>query len=498
MAVVGFKPEVYNRFFANEFTIIDKERKEVPFILNKAQEHFLHNLTTKNNVLKNRKQGISSVSLAIAVTKFLMGENERCASVSFDDSSAQMQLQRAKHFFDSYQRLNNIKIPLKYNNTNLWQMEVTRPDGSKYTNTLRVGSARSQSFGRGDDITFLHITETAFAQDLQKLLSGIGEATTTNAITILETTANGFDQFKEHWDNTEKKVTSYTNFFYDPFWTYDKEFVESKRRDLGRLGPQEYPYTAKEAFLTSGMPYFDQQAMVQYDDDVTRVDAIKPVEDPWLDSDMFTQYRPLKKGEFICVFVDTAGEGSDWNSGQFLSKTYLDIPIVLSYEGSIIDVTPKLKDALEWIEKQTGVSPCVSYETNNGGGYELERLNRLNTYQKYTIYRQYQLDPMTKQLERTDKLGWNTNSSTRPALLSAVEDLVNNHLVRIYHHPTVTQMFSFVKHKVPSGWRAEAESGSHDDEIMSLAGAWIMYGSESPPQVRERRQIERHRMKLHV
>lgn len=498
MAVPGFKPEVYQRFFANEFTIIDKERNEVPFILNKAQEHFLHNLTPLNNVLKNRKQGISSVSLAIAVTKFLMGENERCVSVSFDDSSAQMQLQRAKHFFTSYQRINKIKAPLKYNNTNLWQMEVTRPDGTTYTNTLRVGSARSKSFGRGDDITFLHITETAFAENLQRLLSGIGEAVTNNAITILETTANGFDQFKQHWDETEKGATTYANFFYDPFWTYDREFIEAKRKNLGRLGPQEYPYTAKEAFLTSGLPYFKQEPMIEYDADVTRDDAVKPLATQLLDEDMFTQYRELRKGEFILLFVDTAGEGSDWNSGQFLSKTYLDIPLVMHHEGSIVDVTPRLKDVLEWIEKQTGVKPVVCYETNNGGGYELERLNRLNTYQKYTIYRQHQLNPITRQLERTDKLGWNTTSATRPALLAAVEDLVNNRLVRIYHSVTVTQMFSFVKHKTPSGWRAEAESGAHDDDIMSLGGVWIMYATEKPPVVRETKKSTGKRMSFHV
>lgn len=264
MAVEGFKPEVYEKFFANEYTIIDKQRVEVPFVLNKAQSHFLHNLAPLNNVLKNRKQGISSVSLAIAITKFLMGKNERCVSVSFIDSSAQQQLQRAKHFLNSYEQINNIKVPLKYNSKQELVYEGIDGEGKKFTNTLRVGSAKSKSFGRGDDITFLHITEAAFADDLQALLSGIGEAVTTNSITILETTANGFDQFKTHWDATERKENTYNNFFYDPFWTYSKEFVEEKRNNLGRLGAQEYPYTAQEAFLTSGATYFDNEAMQYY------------------------------------------------------------------------------------------------------------------------------------------------------------------------------------------------------------------------------------------
>lgn len=265
-------PDTIQRFFANEFTIIDKERNEVPFILNKAQEHFLHNLTPLNNVLKNRKQGISSVSLAYAIMKFILGENERCVSVSFIDSSAQQQLQRAKHFLNSYQKINGVKMPLKYNSKQELVYEPKDENGNVlFTNTLRVGSAKSKSFGRGDDITFLHITEAAFADDLQALLSGIGEAVTHNSITILETTANGYDQFEQHWSATERGENTYKNFFYDPFWTYDKEFVEAKRKNLGRLGPQEYPYTAREAFLNSGDVYFDADSLNWYMEHVKEV-----------------------------------------------------------------------------------------------------------------------------------------------------------------------------------------------------------------------------------
>jgi hypothetical protein len=472
-----FKPDTFQDFMQNEFTIIDKDRNEVPFILNKAQEHFLHNLGELNNVLKNRKQGISSVSLGIAVTKFLMGKNERCVSVSFIDSSAHQQLQRAKHFLESYQRLNGVRMPLKYDNKSEWVYAPTDEQGNVlYTNTLRVGSAKSKSFGRGDDITFLHITEAAFAGDLEALKSGIGEAVTNDAITILETTANGYDQFKTHWDMTEAGQTTYKNFFYDPFWTYTKEFVEEKRNNLGRLGAQEYPYTAKEAFLTSGYPYFEHEPMMEYEKQTLGNKPIKSI----LNKDMFNQWRELNKGEFLMFFLDTAGEGSDFNSGHALSRDFLDTPITLRYEGSVIDVTPQLKIALEWIYDQTGVKPVVSYETNNGGGYELERLERLNTNQKYIVYKQYQLDPTTKKLIKTDKLGWNTNTATRPVMLAGVEELVNNHLVRIYDPATVAQMFSFVKHKTTSGWRAEAEVGSHDDDIFSLAGVWQMYQTEKP------------------
>jgi hypothetical protein len=200
---------------------------------------------------------------------------------------------------------------------------------------------------------------------------------------------------------------------------------------------------------------------------------------PHIDGDMFTLYRPLREGEFVILFVDTAGEGSDYNAAQGLAKEALDVPLVGHYKGSIVDFTPKLKVLLEWICEVTGICPCVAYETNNGGGYELERLSRLNTKQMYTIYCQYKLNEHGE-LVRTDKKGWNTNSATRPAMLTGIEEVVNNHLITVYDRATITEMFSFVKHRTPSGWKAEAEVGTHDDLLIALSGVWQLYQTELP------------------
>jgi hypothetical protein len=197
-----------------------------------------------------------------------------------------------------------------------------------------------------------------------------------------------------------------------------------------------------------------------------------------IDKDMFRLYRIPRKGEFFVIFIDTAGEGSDFNAGQFMSKTRIDVPLVLHYEGSITDVTPKLLPVGKYLREKTGIRPVIAYETNNGGGYELERLNRLNKDGDFIIYCQYKLDTEGK-LERTDKMGWNTNSATRPAMLTGVEDLVNNGLATLYDIPTINELFSFVKKMKPGGWRAEAEEGAHDDLVMSLAGVWQLYQTEN-------------------
>jgi hypothetical protein len=66
-------------------------------------------------------------------------------------------------------------------------------------------------------------------------------------------------------------------------------------------------------------------------------------------------------------------------------------------------------------------------------------------------------------------------------MLSMLKDAIDNRVIKIYDRPTVNEMFSFVQVRTSSSWRAQAESGAHDDLIMSLAGAWQMYQTENPP-----------------
>ena len=230
-----FNYEGYRRFIEENFTIIDKDKNEVPFVLNKAQRHFLENLTERNIILKARKMGFSSVLLAIACVKFITGQNERCVSMSFDKEASIKQLERAKHFIRSYERINKKKIPLKYASKNELVWEGKREDDTVFTNALRIGTAKSTGFGRGDDISFLHLTEVSMATNLDQLLAGVGEAVVRNTIVSLETIANGYNEFKTLWDEASAGARGYKALFYSPEWEYDNDFIERKRRELGRL-----------------------------------------------------------------------------------------------------------------------------------------------------------------------------------------------------------------------------------------------------------------------
>lgn len=267
----GFKAANYERFVSDNFTIINKEKEEVKFLPNPAQQSLNYWMERYFNllVLKARKMGFSSDALAIAAAKFLLGRNEKCMSMSFDQTASDKQLARAKQYIKSYEIANNIKVPMKYNSKSEMVWEGLDENNRPFINTLRVGTAKNTSFGRGDDITFLHLTEVSLS-DVPLLLAGVGEACVAGAHKILETTANGFNSYKEFWDESMMNLKGFANLFYSPEWEYGKDFLADKAKNLGRLFPQEYPMTPEEAFIASGATYIDKLALAQVLDNVKR------------------------------------------------------------------------------------------------------------------------------------------------------------------------------------------------------------------------------------
>jgi hypothetical protein len=196
---------------------------------------------------------------------------------------------------------------------------------------------------------------------------------------------------------------------------------------------------------------------------------------------MFRRYRQPELGEFFCVFADTAAGGNDYCAVQFLSKTKLDVPLVFHSKIIASEMTPQLHLELEKLYDLTHVPPVVAYERNNGGVYELERLATLNRNNRYTIYQEKTNLGSTDTTQNSPKLGWTTSTATRPPMLSMLKEAIDHRLIKLYDRATINELFAFVVVQTSSSWKAQAESGAHDDLIMALAGAWQLYQTENPP-----------------
>lgn len=205
---------------------------------------------------------------------------------------------------------------------------------------------------------------------------------------------------------------------------------------------------------------------------------------------MFRRYKPWQRGDFVLCFADTAAGGGDYCAAQFLRKDQIDIPLVYHSKTIATEMTPVLHKELESIFDITGLQPVVCYERNNGGVFEIERLASLNRRGKYRIYEQKTGVGDKGATGISKRLGWDTNTATRPAMLSMLKDAIDNRAITIYDRPTVNEMFSFIVNQTTSSWKAQAEQGAHDDLIMSLAGVWQMYQTEEPIKLEDEEVYE--------
>ncbi len=187
---------------------------------------------------------------------------------------------------------------------------------------------------------------------------------------------------------------------------------------------------------------------------------------------MLKQYRKIKKGEFYVVGCDCSMGCGDYSVAQFLSKNWLDVPMVWSSKASATEMTTQIHPILEQVYEATGIRPIVAYERNNGGAFELDRLAALNRLSKYEIYRAKVKDVDDGTIMLSNKYGWDTNTATRPAMLESLKNAIDNKLIKLYDSVTVSELLSFVNVQVSSAWKAQAEKNAHDDHVMSLAIAW--------------------------
>lgn len=209
---------------------------------------------------------------------------------------------------------------------------------------------------------------------------------------------------------------------------------------------------------------------------------------------MFRLYRQLIKGEFFVVFGDCAQGGVDSNIVQFMSKSNTDIPLKLKMPGVAAGMTPFLHQALEWVYDQTEVKPIVALERNNGGSSEMHNLMMMNKNGKYRIY-QMKSQGTDEGIDREKKLGWNTTMESRPRMLGDWKVAYDGEMVRIYDEDTLSEHKTFI---VAANGKPEAAPNTHDDEVISCAGAWQLYQTENPMTKPVRRRQRAKKVKLHL
>lgn len=253
----------YQPFIEDNFRIVNIEGERVDFKLNAIQERFHRESTGRDVILKARRQGFSSDILAVFATDFILKPDTLSVVVADDANNALGLLDKVKMYLQEYEAINHVKIPLDYNSR--YEM-VNSYNKSRYS----IGTAQNAEFGRSKTITNLHLSEAAFYRYLRKMLAGAGSAVIPTGKFVIETTANGFNEFKQFWDESVLGATGFNPLFFRASDYHPQEYLVNERKRLGeRMFKQEYPESPEEAFITSGDTYIENLALARLLNDVT-------------------------------------------------------------------------------------------------------------------------------------------------------------------------------------------------------------------------------------
>lgn len=472
-------------------------------------------------VLKSRQMGISTDTEGRMMFETATKENRNGLVVAHRTDSTQALFAKTKYFHDHL----DIGVKPLQKNSNATELIFNRP--SHYAgkqeglnSKIKIQTAGKAGIGRSDTIHYCHLSEFAFWEGRDKdapanQLAGIMQAVPDDPDTwvIIESTANGINDFKEEWDKAVRGESAFTPIFlawyeheeyvrevHDELSFIDSmsEYEEWLHRDLhlplyrvnwwrwalknkcnGDINTmkQENPTTPEEAFIFSGTPVFNNDAISQriaeletsvrdiregYFDfkwhDEEYKDYILPETIKFVESKQKPYFR-LYGDRIInvpyAIAGDTKGEGKDEYTAQVMDNTtqqrvatcQMQLNNSKPYSWQMYCAGRYFNNALIGIEMNFNTAP-------------LEELQRLRYPRQY-----YREKPEGFRGERTPgKIGWKTDGITRPRMIDKEVYVVDEYLHLLHDVPTLRQMLTFAYDK---NGRPDAMSGHHDDLLIA-------------------------------
>lgn len=514
------------------FYVVTKEKKTVPFFFNEVQTMFIGELRERGTkrpflVLKGRQEGFTTLITALQLAFCITRKNFSGFTIA-DDAEKTMAIfnDKARAVFDRLDPC--LKPSQKFNSRRELFFD-------KLNSSWRIAVAKG-NVARSMTLNFVHLSEAAFYScDLSEIQAGLGEALVEGAFVIYETTANGFNQFRELW-----RRGSCVNLFY-PWWltseyrssewayleTDDPWLLERKellfslgldreqvcwycKKYAGLLDSnlicQEYPCSPEEAFIVSGKCVFNKRAL---QNQMTRVSNAGArgrhgvfeykktlVVEKDRSGEVISEYTKLedivfreREDGYIVLhaepLVKKNDDGTVTHTAPYViggdtagtGEDYFTAKVICNLDGSTA-ATLHVQTIDEDLYAEQLYCLGAYYNDALIGveiNYSQHPTRVLVRKLKYpNLYRREILS--TSSDKAVFEYGFDTSEGTRRTIIAELVTLMREKPHLEVHMGTLEEMMSFVKKK---NGRQEAQSGCHDDLVMALAIAHFISHSES-------------------
>lgn len=531
------------RYYIEHYLWIrDKKGKTVKLKLKPAQERLYEIVKQLHDegkpvrivILKARQLGLSTLIEAMFFAITATSHNKKTLIVAHDTVATSNLFNMNKFFFDHLP--DPIKPMTKASNAreilfeNPTRDPVAKQKNPGFRSSIKCVPANGE-VGRSDTLTNVHASEVAFWRTMNQTLDSLSQAVPNepNTSIIIETTPNGFNQFKEFWDDTVAGKTDYIPvflpWFEDPdyrkpvppgtVWTeeelllkktYDlddeqlswrRQEIRSNLRGDSEKFKQEYPSCPEEAFLMSGNPFFENAIVIARLNEkklepirgryvYEEAEDLKPLNWEFVEAED-GEILIWRKPEELFPYVlggDTAGDGSDRFTAHVLDNTTGKQAAQILYEGSgeLYYTQQVYCLGMDYGKALAGIE--INYST-----YPEKKLEE---WGYPNLYIREKVDDSRGTLD-VYKWGWRTDLRTRPLILANLQTAVATVPDMFESVDLLREMLSFIRNE---NMRPEAAAGMHDDLVMAAAIAHHIrdqqsYTSREVPEERKKKLIDK-------
>jgi len=539
---------INTRLYIESFLKIRNKHADIVRLeLNARQERLYNTLADQYRngkamraiVLKARQEGISTVTEAMIFKRTATAMNRKAVIVAHTEQSTKSLFEMSKLFYDNL--TNDIKPETR--SSNAYELSFDVKDGEGLKSNIVCYTAGGRGIGRGDTIHSLHCSEYAFWPEGKKeIFGGLIQAVPNDPDTmvVIESTAHGFDDFKDKWDRAVAGESDFAPVFFAWFeldeyrmsvpngfslqsgGRYGNETQIRNTFDLSNeqmvwrrwcidnncdgdldLFKQEYPATPDEAFIATGDNAFNNEIVIQQ---LARIRNLQPLATGYFDyrkeylapdHAIISEIRWVEdKQGFITLYEkpqvkisgakcpyalggDTAGLGEDYFSGLVINNITKANAAVLHKQVWNDDLYADQMYCLGMYYN----TALIGVETN----FSITAMRELEKLKYPRLYLRDRFDSLTNKYEKA--LGFETTSTTRPVIIDNLVKIVRESPQLFLDARLLREMLTFIKN--PKTGKKEAQEGKHDDLIMGAAIAYFI--SEQMPAVWEGeiKEIER-------
>lgn len=517
--------------------IVDKKNQLVKFTLNEEQSRLLdhvefcleNDLPIRMIVLKARQIGATTFFTALGFWFAAMNRNITYGIVAHLLKSAESIFQKCKVFY------NNLPRELQPATTQMSSEGITfdKKNGMGINSKIQFATV-SEGVFRGQTLSYLHLTECAFWEgNVQAIENSLAPTVSINPRTMIvrESTANGYNFFKDDWDRAVSGKSEYTPFFFGwqdhkeyklpvpkDFKLTDKEEQIKKKHNVtdeqlmwrryqidNNYGgnetwfAQENPMTPEEAFVAAGTGVFDSETiMAGYESSVepekvvlesvpmfekllvweypeNGTEKIYAEKAQW--SDEKQQYEMVMTDLVVeernyatpyTIGIDTSGMGADYNQLVVINNVTKKLAARFGKKNMPEEQLAAVAVEVAQMYNDAMIVPEVNY-SHEICNFIL-KLGYKNLYITESMARQ------DAKIVGGIQYGWRTTSSSKAPMISSLRS-------RLTSDPTLIQDREFWYEaeyylmEDPRLNKMNAANGHHDDIVVATAIA--MYVSDS-------------------